>query len=171
MGAVWFNKNSEASMITNLYEPEAARPRLPAEEVFLYRPAEGWTYSHHQSLTFFKGRFYAIWSNGRRDEDAPGQRVLCATSEDFYRWTDPYPMVNVMQGKHSERVLTAAGFHQQAGTLVVYFGSYEYAEGVRPKVAQDHVDTCLFAMTSADGESWSAPTADVENRFRRELLI
>ncbi|MCX7826101.1 MAG: hypothetical protein N2689_11165 [Verrucomicrobiae bacterium] len=30
--------------------------------------------SHHQSIAFFKGRFYAIWSNGRQDEDAPRRK-------------------------------------------------------------------------------------------------
>ena len=65
--------------------PELTRPKV--ESVFLYRPETNWTYSHHPSITFFKDRFFAIWSNGRKDEDAPGQRVLMATSKDFIHWT------------------------------------------------------------------------------------
>ena len=84
------------------------RPKLPAERVFLYQPENEWTYSHHPSLTWFKGRYYAMWSNGRRDEDAPGQRVLYCTSENFLDWTEPVPLVDTMPGEHSERVLTAA---------------------------------------------------------------
>jgi len=49
--------------------PNAKRPKV--ESVLIYQPETEWTYSHHQSLAFFKGRFYAIWSNGRQDEDAP----------------------------------------------------------------------------------------------------
>jgi hypothetical protein len=43
-----------------------------------------------------------------------------------------------------ERVLTAAGFHAHAGTLVAYFGDYgPRKEGTR-----------LWAMTTQDGEDW-----------------
>ncbi len=73
--------------------PGLQRPQL--ESVFLYQPESNWTYSHDPSITFFKNRFYAIWSNGRKDEDAPSQRVLMA-----------------------------AGFHQHDGTLVASFGNY-----------------------------------------------
>lgn len=62
--------------ITNDYHPETIRPKLPVERVYLYLPEREWTYSHHQSITFYRGRFYAIWSNGRVNEDDPGQRVL-----------------------------------------------------------------------------------------------
>jgi hypothetical protein len=50
------------SPITNCYDPKAARPRLAVERAYLYRPETEWTYSHHASITFFKGRFYAILS-------------------------------------------------------------------------------------------------------------
>ncbi len=56
------------------------RAKLPVERVDLYRPEHEWTYSHHASITFYKGRFYAIWSNGREHEDYPGQRVLIASA-------------------------------------------------------------------------------------------
>ncbi len=147
--------------------PGARRPKV--ETVFLYRPETEWTYSHHQSLTFFKGRFYAIWSNGREDEDAPGQRVLMATATDFNHWTVPRPLVDSitereadipvcpagdpssprqtgMSASRVERVLTAAGFHQHDGTLVAYFGNY----------GPNKETTRLQAVTTTDGENWSA---------------
>jgi hypothetical protein len=119
-----------------------------------------WTYSHHPSLTFFNGRFYAMWSNGREDEDASGQRVLYCTSEDFLHWTTPEPLAGPLQGKHSELVLTAAGFHQYAGMLVAYIGRYEYApeylDNGKCKTGDTaHRDTRLLAMTSKDGAHWS----------------
>jgi hypothetical protein len=61
---------------------EGLRP-VKVERTLIYQPSTEWAYSHHQSITFFKGRFHAIWSNGRKDEDAPGQRVLTASSADF----------------------------------------------------------------------------------------
>lgn len=144
--------DAEASPITNGAEwkngrpvalPDAARPTV--ESAFIYRPETEWTYSHHQSLAFFKGRFYAIWSNGRQDEDAPGQRVLIASSTDFKRWTTPRPLVDSVRDENGvERVLTAAGFHQHDGTLVAYFGNY----------GPNKETTHLQAVTTTDGERW-----------------
>jgi hypothetical protein len=150
--------------ITNLgYAPEtAARP--PVERAWLYRPESAWCYSHHPHLVFFRDRYYAIWSNGRRDEDAPGQRVLIASSGDFLHWTEPIPLIDTLQGRRGEQVLTAAGFHQHDDQLVAYAGSYEYRpecldeNGRRRPGDQGHVNTTLQAVTSRDGRNWSAPT-------------
>jgi predicted neuraminidase len=143
----------QRSPITNAVEwkngkpvglPGVARPKV--QSTFLYRPEREWTYSHHASLTFFQGRWYAIWSNGRQNEDDRGQRVLLATSDDFAHWSESRVLVDsVRDRKGQERVLTAAGFHQHGGTLVAYFGNYGYhKEGTR-----------LQAVTTRDGQQWS----------------
>lgn len=134
------------------------RPRLPVQRAHLYLPEREWTYSHHASITFFKGLFYAIWSNGRVHEDEPGQRVLIAASADGVAWSEPQPLVGPLRGKDSELVLTAAGFHQYKGTLVAYAGAYEYGPHVNfaeLRLAQGHQDTRLWAMTTSDGRRWS----------------
>ena len=142
------------SPITNLAEwkdgapvalPGARHPKV--EGVYLYQPESQWTYSHHSSLTFFQGRFFAIWSNGRTNEDDLGQRVLLSTSEDFNHWTEPRPLVDsIRDDQGTERVLTAAGFHQYQGTLVAYFGNY----GLHKE------RTRLQALTTTNGQTWSA---------------
>jgi hypothetical protein len=154
----------ERSGITNNYDPEQARPQLPTELVQIYEPLteQDWSYSHHPSITWFKGKFYAIWSNGRVHEDDLGQRVLMSTSEDFYHWTKPAPLVDSLMGNSSELVLTAAGFHQHEGTLVAYFGQYEYVQdnvrdGTFVRIGTGHMDTRLRAVTTMDGEHWSEP--------------
>jgi hypothetical protein len=150
--------------ITNSYDPQVFRPKLDVERVVLYQPEHEWTYSHHASITFYKGRFYAIWSNGRVNEDDPGQRVLITSAADFQHWTAPEPLIGPLQGHHSELVLTAAGFHQHAGTLIAYFGQYEYsAQAIRDgiKGGRDHQDTRLWAMTTTDGRQWS-PMIDMQ---------
>ncbi len=141
------------SPITNNADWENGKPvalrdtkRPKVQSVFLYQPTTGWTYSHHASLTFFQGRYFATWSNGRKDEDAPGQRVLMSTSKDFTHWTEPHPLVDSLHGSNGEeRVLTAAGFHQHGGTLVAYFGNY----------GPNKEATRLQAVTTTDGEHWS----------------
>jgi autotransporter-associated beta strand protein len=96
----------------------ATAGRLPVEQAWLYRPTTDWTYSHHAHLVFFKGLFFAVWSNGRQDEDAPGQRVLLSTSTDFRAWTPPVPLLDSQPGKHSERVRSRDN-HGFTGTLKV----------------------------------------------------
>ena len=121
------------------------RPKV--ETAFLYQPETEWTYSHHPSITFFKGRFHAIWSNGRHSEDEPGQRVLTSSSADFRTWTPARPLVDsVVDANGIERVRTAAGFHQYHGTLVAYFSNY----------GPNKETTHLQAVTTTDGEQWSA---------------
>lgn len=149
-----------SSPITNAYDSNQERPKLEVECVRLFEPETEWTYSHHPSITHFNGRFHAIWSNGLQDEDAPSQRVLMATADDFATWSEPKPLVDTLQGKHSPLVLTASGFHQHDGELVAYFGQYEYLkesleDGRRPKGDHSHMDTCLRALTTTDGETWS----------------
>jgi len=138
------------------------RRKIPVERHTIYQPETEWTYSHHASITFWKGRFYAIWSNGRVHEDYPGQRVLIASSADFANWTEPVPLVDSRQGKHSEVILTAAGFHQhtdeQGDELIAYFGQYEYepeALGEVIRLGQRHEDVSLWALRTRDGVTWS----------------
>ena len=126
--------------------PDLRRPHV--ESVYLYRPTSEWTYSHHPHLAFFKDRFIAIWSNGHSDEDAPGQRVLWTSSRDFRHWAEPRaPATPPLGPDERERVLTAGGFHRHGGMLAAFFCDYGPAKET----------TRLLAVTTADGETWSAP--------------
>ncbi len=132
--------------ITSTYDAQRILTALKVERVMIWKPGREWTYSHHAHIVFFKEMFYAIWSNGRKDEDAPGQRIMISSSRDFISWSIPKPLVDSLPGKGStEFVLTAAGFHQYAGTLAAYFGQYE----------EDKSETCLRAVTTTDGAAWS----------------
>ncbi len=122
--------------------------RLEPQVATLYRPTTEWTYSHHPHLGWFAGRYHAIWSNGRIDEDAPGQRVLWATSRDGLSWTEAAVLAEPTVRDGKERILTAAGFLARGRTLTAYFA--EYGE-------PDCADTRLFAVTSRDGKVWSKP--------------
>ena len=127
--------------------PNAQRPKV--ETVFISRPGTNWTYSHHPHLIFFKGRFYAIWSNGRKSEDQPGQRVLISSADNFTNWTAPRPLVDtVVASKGYEEILTASGLYQHDGTLIAYVG------GCGPRHRQNQF---VEALTTTDGEHWSAP--------------
>jgi hypothetical protein len=144
-----------SSKISNQYDTDAVYPKLPVERVWLYQPLGQWTYSHHPHITFFNGRFYAIWSNGMVNEDDIGQRVLISSSGNFYDWTSAVPLAESLTGE----VYTAAGFHQHDGKLTVYIGKYEYKsdsviDGQRLPGDNGHINTKLSAMTTTDGVSW-----------------
>lgn len=146
------------SPITNCYDPSEARPKLAGERVRIYAPEQDWTYSHHQSIAFFQGRFHAVWSNHRCNEDHPGQRVLWSSAAEFQHWDEPRPLFDSRAGDHSEVVLTAAGFHPHGGTLVAYAGQYEYSREAlatpRLTTAFNHQNDRLLARTTTDGRTW-----------------
>lgn len=143
------------------YHPARAE-RAPVERAWVYRPDRAWTYSHHAHLCHFAGRFHVLWSNGRCDEDAPGQRVLIASSDDFLHWGEPQELAPSERGEHSELVLTAGGFHHHGGMLVAYVAREEYLPeaipgGRRTLDGQGRVGKALRAYVSRDGRRWEPP--------------
>ena len=61
-----------------------------AEHAVVWYPQskEEGAYNHYACLINFKGRFYAMWGNHPLGEDAPGQRVLFATSDHWGEWSE-----------------------------------------------------------------------------------
>lgn len=151
------------SVIANHY-PLDAVTRPDVRQITIFRPTDeqDWTYSHHAHLAFYRGNYYAMWSNGHKHEDDIGQRVLIATSSDFVHWTPAVPLADTKMGKRLPLVLIAGGFHQTDDRLVAYIGQYEHdpdnvVDGSRTWDDTGHRDTRLFAVTTVDGASWSEP--------------
>ena len=149
-------------MITN-QNARQTRKNVPVESSVLFsaRPG-GWSYSHHASICTFKGRFYAVWSNGRIHEDDCGQRVLISSSADARIWSHPTPLFDSVMGRYNEEVLTAAGFHIDGENLVAYAGCYEYGpenieNGHYITINTAHRNTRLLAKSTRDGAIWSNP--------------
>ena len=153
-----------SAKIKNTWCLEPFHRKAKTETSFIFSPENGWMYSHHPSITYFKNRFCVIWSNGRVNEDDTGQRILISFSADGISWEEPRVLIGSTQGSHSELVLTAAGFHQHEGRLTAYSGKYEYCKdslenGVRKGASRTHQDTDLWAVTTEDGENWSRPVS------------
>lgn len=114
---------------------------------------EGGSYCHHASLAYYKGKFYAMWSNGKVNEDDNGQRVMMAVSEDGENYSEPKPIFDSMEGN---AVLTSAGWYvRDDGLLNAYAGLYYYPDAIRPEGDKNHIGTTLLARTTDDGENWS----------------
>lgn len=137
-----------AAQVSNTYVSAAGLPYLHPERSMIYVPDTSWLYAHHPAITFFKGRYIAMWSNGMKDEDNPGQRVVFSVSKDFKKWSAPSVLSDPGVYKDDTlNVLTAAGFHQFGDSLVAYYGEY----------SPQRTNTHLWARVSADGLTWSAP--------------
>ena len=143
-------------MITN-QTPSKVRRMLTPELSILYRPNDlQWSYSHHAAICKYKNSFYAIWSNGRKDEDDLGQRVLYAASKDGINWSKHH----VLFDSDPVKVITAGGLYDNGEALVAYAGSYGYdpenvLNGKYITINDLHRDTTTLAKTSVDGLNWS----------------
>jgi len=136
-GAIWKKERPESM-------PGARRP--PVEATTIFAPTEhDWKYSHHQSVTAFNHRLYAIWSSSERDEDSPGQRVMYSYMDDT-GWVRPRILFQPdIEPDGRLRILTAGGFYEHDGTLVAYAGDYSI----------DRKSTRLLARKTQDGRNWS----------------
>ncbi len=56
------------------------------------------SYNHHNQIARFKGLYFYAWSNGFRNEEDAGQRVLIASSDDALRWSEPTVVLDVADG-------------------------------------------------------------------------
>lgn len=122
-----------------------------------------WYYSHHPFITKFKGKFYAFYSNGRRNEDDCGQRIMMAVSEDFKSWTIK-PLIQVRWGTDSELVHYCKGCYVYNGVLTVYYHSYEYLpEVVRYTADGLNLRPLAENHRAKDGNSWCVQTTDGEH--------
>lgn len=146
-------------MITNRVLSKVRTQVSPTLSI-LYRPANlQWSYSHHASLCRYRGLFHAIWSNGVRDEDDLGQRVLHATSSDGIHWSAH----RVLFPSQAGGVLTACGLYDNGQALVAYAGSYVYDPmnvdgGHYITINDQHRATTLLAKTTVDGIVWGDTT-------------
>jgi hypothetical protein len=134
---------------------------ISGEHTEIHRATEksGFRFAHHPGLIVFKGRLYCSWSNGRAHEDRPGQRVLYASSADGRTWSAARILAAPPTGVYGSCV--AAGFHVHDDTLVAYYTlTREY-----PIHNLYNEKNGVYAMTSADGQTWSKPAKLVSGFF------
>ena len=138
------------------------------EKTRIYTPdgtESAWYYSHHPFITKFKGKFYAVYSSGRTNEDDCGQRIMLATSENFTDWTVK-GLVDSIWGDHSYLTLYATGLYTDGETLTAFYSSYEYdqetlrknADGSDLRPEESGAKRTRFApryLQTTDGMNWS----------------
>ncbi len=145
----------DVSMINNI--TETAGIKLNSVKSTVYAPIASWSYSHHAHITFFNGKFLAIWSNGRVNEDDLGQRVMLAESLDGEKWESIRPVITPEMLCDAKKVVSAAGFHIYNDTLYLYYGSYNYETDLRPADDSKHINTDLGYISTTDVINWTEP--------------
>jgi hypothetical protein len=119
-----------------------------AETVTVFAPAVDTdnAYNHGAVLTVFRGRYLVQWQSSARDEDADDTRVMMATSTDGRTWTAP----RVLVGPRSGAVVTNGGWLSDGETLTAFVNVWpEAPAGPRQGFTE--------ALTSRDGDDWTAP--------------
>lgn len=145
--------NGEIHLFSNTYSSDTVLPELETEHSVVYMPDGSWSYSHHPSVTCFRGKFYAVFSNGIKGEDEPGQRVVMSTSEDFINWSAPEVLLEPEMGDYGNlKILTPGGIMVCQDLLTVY-----YTENDNNGVSDARLSPRLYAIVSPDGERWSSP--------------
>ncbi len=134
--------------------------------------------NQHNYLTFYDGKFWAMWSDGPGIEDRVGQRVRFATSSDALHWntprylTPPPPQSGPDSPHYGTRTrqgfrYIARGFWQRDGELLALAALDEAAEFFGPSL-----ELRAFRLDPST-ETWSDAGAvyqDAINNFPPLLL-
>lgn len=122
-------------------------PQVKGEHFKVYKASEdAFKFCHHPCLIDFRGKLFAMWSNGKIHEDVEGQRLLLSDSPDGERWCKPRPIFD----GGDDKIFVAAGLSVISDKLVAWF-TITGGTNFNP-------NTALYFSTSADGTNWTSPT-------------
>ncbi len=150
----------ECLMKENDHGPKSASPRIiPYAEskrgiVYYGNDANG-SYNHHNQITKFNGKYYYAWSNGIRNEEDAGQRILMAVSDNGIHWSEPWVVLEPKSGESLAH--NCVGLHVQDDAMYVIAMTEdtihdETATGMRRIKPDSHE---VFILKSMDTKSWT----------------
>ncbi|MEO6982440.1 MAG: hypothetical protein ABI072_04935, partial [Edaphobacter sp.] len=85
-----------------------------------------WQFNLHSYLAWYQGKFWAIWSAGKVDEDSGKQRIHYATSPDGHHWSAPGVLAEDPDGVEGPALWIARGVYSQSNHL---YALAAYSEG------------------------------------------
>jgi len=138
---------TRSGLFNNKRPADLGLPVMDGKHTSLYRADRNpYKFCHHPNLVVYRDQLFCMWSNGIKDEDAPGQRILLCSTRDGAKWTTAAELTNANNRKG---ICVAAGFHVGKNGLVAY---YTITGG-----KNFHAQTALFARTSQNGVTWGKP--------------
>lgn len=124
-------------------------PEVPARTAMIYRAEEGqWQFNLHSYIAHHEGKFWAIWSSGRVNEDSSSQLIRYATSEDGMTWSESGILAPDFDGESGAWRWMASGLYVENGKLVA-LGSLN--QGVKGKKIWAEAELVRFEWT---GTQW-----------------
>ncbi len=130
-------------------------PYAPGSYAEVYRGTlENGSYNHHNQFTKFKDTYFYAWSNGIKNEEDAGQRIMISSSKDLKNWSPARVAVGVPEGSQLARNCTAFTADDKRMYLFVMTEETEHdaaAIGMRRIIPESYT---LEIYTSEDGIEW-----------------
>lgn len=112
------------------------------------------SYNHHNQINKFKGLYYFAWSNGVRNEEDAGQRVLMASSADGVQWGEPVVVLDVPEGSPWAHNCVALYTTSEAMYIVIMSEETEHDETVTGMRRINPEDAYIDIYESRDGKQF-----------------
>lgn len=140
-------KSAQPSIIP--YVPGARR------SIVYYGNQANGSYNHHNQINKFKGLYYYAWSNGVRNEEDAGQRVLMASSPNGLVWSDPWVVLDVPEGSPWAHNCVALYTTDEAMYVVIMSEETEHDETVTGMRRIKPEDAYIDIYKSTDGKAFT----------------
>lgn len=149
----------ECLMKDDDHGPKSAEPKViphtnSRRTIVYYGNEFHGSYNHHNQIAKFRGMYYIAWSNGIRNEEDAGQRILIASSPDGHSWSDPLVVLDVEPGLGWAHNCVA--MHATADTLYIVIMSEETTRdaGVTGMRRINPETAYMDVYCSAEGKAW-----------------
>ncbi|MSU49537.1 MAG: hypothetical protein EXS37_10695 [Opitutus sp.] len=94
-------------------------PEAKGTTAMVYRAEEGgWQFNLHSFIAHHDGKFWAVWSSGRVDEDSSSQMIRYATSVDGLIWSEARVLAPDPDGEGGPWRWMASGVYADGGRLL-----------------------------------------------------
>ncbi len=91
---------------------------VPSQTASVFHAEEGqWQFNLHSFIAHYQGKFWAIWSSGRVNEDSSSQFIRYATSKDGLTWSDSGVVAGDPDGEPGPLRWLASGLYVEDGKL------------------------------------------------------
>ena len=135
---------------------------VPTTTSTVFGAKEGeWQFNLHSYIAHHGGKFWAIWSSGRVDEDSPNQLIRYATSTDGHTWSESGIVADDPDGPEKPGRWIARGVFVFEGELTALLA---YLEGSRdtPQGRESWMNLRLMRFRW-DGDGWNEVGLFLEN--------
>ncbi len=134
-------------------------PEAKGTTAMVYRAEPGgWQFNLHAFIAHHDGKFWAVWSSGRVDEDSSSQIIRGATSVDGLTWSEARVVASDPDGESGPWRWMASGLYVEGGRLLA-LGSLNQGNAP-PGGPWSHARLVRFTR---NGTAWTEDRVVAEN--------